>query len=195
VSVRTANGSKGMFRAIARKVSTANRRCSQNPDAKMETLLREGLPRRGCRSEHSAQAYVAGGSQSRVPSNGEEPERSDRQSACANVGTEALAVRVDAFSFREPGPTSLENARGSPKTSGASMQPAAVPCQFHILGRKRAEAGPRISSRSADPSSRQALLRDRTGTKAAAIAALHLHVGYHSTTICTGGAGADEIGD
>jgi len=36
--------------------------------------------------------------------------------------------------------------------------------------------------------------RTGTGTKAAAIAALHLDVGYHSITIGTGVAGAEEIG-
>jgi hypothetical protein len=159
VSARTANGSKPAKGCSARSRGRFRRRtdaAAKNPDAKIETLLPEGLPRRGCRSERSAQAYAEGGSRSRVPSNGEGPETPDRQSGCANVGTEALAFRVEAFSFREPGPTSLENARGSPKTIGASMQPAAVPCQFHLLGRKRAEAGP---SGSPDPSSQEALLR------------------------------------
>jgi hypothetical protein len=36
--------------------------------------------------------------------------------------------------------------------------------------------------------------RVRARTKAAAIAALHLHVGYHSITIRTGVGGAEEIG-
>jgi hypothetical protein len=142
------------------------------------------------------QAYADGGSRSRVPSNGEGPETSNRHSACANVGTQALAFRVDAFSLREPAPTSLENARWPPKAIGASMEPAAVPCQFHLLGRKRAEAGPQdfVALSGSVVARGIAPRRDRTGTKAAAIAALHLHVGYHSTTIRTGVAGAEEIG-
>jgi hypothetical protein len=39
------------------------------------------------------------------------------------------------------------------------MEPAAVPCQFHYSVESVLKQAPRISSRSPDPSSREALLR------------------------------------
>jgi hypothetical protein len=130
VSARTANGSKPAKGCSARSRGRFRRRtdaAAKNPDAKIETLLPEGLPRRGCRSERSAQAYAEGGSRSRVPSNGEGPETPDRQSACANVGTEALAFRVEAFSFREPGPLRWKTLEGRLRRSAPACSPPQFP--------------------------------------------------------------------
>ena len=128
-----------MFRAIARKLSAANRRC-QNPDEKLRVVCERVFPssRRGRRSERSATQTVVLDLEFPQIAKG---RRVCTARALAPTSSGGFSFRVDAFSSRESGSTSLEKRSRLPKATSASIEPAAVPYQFQLLGRKRAEAG------------------------------------------------------